>query len=111
MDRPMNTDVANRHSYDENGLFYAYPTLERKTGAYAIFDGADECIYVGRADDLRDRVREHIRGTSDESACIKECRPSYWCYEATFYNLSREQELYRYYRSIGEAECNKVFPR
>lgn len=111
MDRPMTTDVANRHSYDESGLLYAYPTPERKRGVYAIFDGADECIYVGRADDLRERLGEHIRGTSDESACINGRGPSYWCYEATFYNVAREQELYRYYKSIGEAECNKVFPR
>jgi len=48
-----------------------------QTGVYGIYNRS-EWIYIGQAEDLRERLLEHVRGNSDQSRCIRKHNPTSW---------------------------------
>ena len=44
---------------------------ERFRGVYLIADSAGTPIYAGESPDLRNALRKHIEGESEEAACIR----------------------------------------
>jgi excinuclease UvrABC nuclease subunit len=48
-----------------------------QTGVYGIYNSS-EWIYIGQAEDLRDRLLEHVRGKSDQSSCMLKHNPTSW---------------------------------
>lgn len=95
-------------SYNEGGLLVA-PT---DGGVYGIFDLNNKCIYVGSADNIRQRMEWHIRGWSDQSACIICHLPSYFTWETGKEIVGpislRESELIVLYKRMipPQAYCN-----
>ncbi len=70
-------------------------SVPESEGVYELFDTGKNLIYIGRSDNLRRRLTEHLN-TSD--ACIKSA--SYFTYEVTSRSISREQELLAEYKRI-----------
>ena len=53
-----------------------------KPGVYGIFTSYDSCIYVGSSFlSIRNRVREHVNGFTDQADCIDGERPSCFVWE------------------------------
>ncbi|MHB8626943.1 MAG: GIY-YIG nuclease family protein [Aggregatilineales bacterium] len=48
-----------------------------QSGCYGIFN-SQRCIYIGKAEDIRRRLLEHVQGQSDQSRCISSYHPTYW---------------------------------
>ena len=57
-------------------------------------------IYIGRADDVRERLLEHL---SEDDPCLKSYRPMHFVAGITEENVEREKELTLEY----DPECNK----
>jgi excinuclease ABC subunit C len=47
------------------------PTLPRRTGVYLMKDGAGEVVYVGKATDLRSRVRSYFHASASHSPKVQ----------------------------------------
>lgn len=61
----------------------------------------DGIVYVGRADDLRDRLSQH---PDPQNPCLQRKNINYFAYEITYNSESREQELISKY----DPECNRT---
>ena len=72
---------------------WAVSSVPQSEGVYQLFDSGKNPIYIGRSDDLRRRLTEHLN-TSD--TCIKSA--SYFTYEVSSRSISREQELLEEYK-------------
>jgi excinuclease UvrABC nuclease subunit len=73
----------------------------RQRGVYGIYRPGT-WIYIGKADDLRARMFQHISGT-DGNPCILRERPTNWIAEVTNSPDLREQALILEFNPI----CNK----
>ena len=81
-------------------------------GVYGIFGAGANCIYVGSSTySIQGRLIDHVRG-SGNTACINSHVPTFYVWETADEIAGpiagREQELIRYYKSLGEAYCNDV---
>lgn len=48
-----------------------------QAGVYGIFNHS-HCLYIGRADDIRKSLLEHVNRESQQAPCIFENDPQYW---------------------------------
>jgi excinuclease UvrABC nuclease subunit len=96
------TNEGTHLTFDENGIAKYAPT---GSGVYGIYKGT-EWAYVGEAKDIEARLYAHLRGESDQSACILRHKPTHHAYETcdAKARLTRERAL------IGELDpaCNKA---
>jgi len=74
---------------------WAVSTVPQSEGVYELFDPGKSLIYIGRSNNLRQRLTEHLN-TSD--ACIKSA--TYFAYEVTSFSYSREQGLLEEHKRI-----------
>jgi len=70
-------------------------SVPEREGVYQLFDSSRSLIYIGRSDNIRRRLSEHLN-TSD--TCIKST--AYFTYEVTARSVQREQELIEEYRRL-----------
>jgi len=70
-------------------------------GVYLLGNYAQVVIYVGRTDNLRDRLEEH---PDPDNPCLQGVGVSYFAFERTFDSKNREQEFIEYY----DPECNRT---
>jgi DNA polymerase-3 subunit epsilon len=70
-------------------------SIPESEGVYELFDTGSNLIYIGRSDNLRRRLTEHLN-TSD--TCIKSA--AYFTFEVTWRSAAREQELLEEYKRI-----------
>ena len=102
---------------------YRYPDdVDRApevNGVYMIFDGNDNCIYVGKSDadttSIRSRLRAHING-DENTKCINESNPASFSFLEERHVLrgdisGLEAVLIKDYKESGQAICNDVVPR
>lgn len=69
--------------------------VPEREGVYQLFDASQELTYIGRSDNLRRRLSEHLN-TSD--SCIKNAR--YFVYEVTNRSEEKEQQMLAEYKRI-----------
>jgi excinuclease UvrABC nuclease subunit len=62
------------HPFSEENIVLLAPD---EPGVYGIFN-ADKWIYVGQAQDVKQRLLQDVRKESDQSACIFENEPTHW---------------------------------
>ena len=48
-----------------------------QSGIYGVFNHS-WCIYIGKAEDIRESLLQHANGESNQSACILKNGPQYW---------------------------------
>jgi predicted GIY-YIG superfamily endonuclease len=65
------------YSFTEQGITTYAP---RSSGVYGIYN-SQEWIYIGEAEDVEARLFQHLRGQSDQSACIKGRNPTTFAFE------------------------------
>lgn len=70
-------------------------------GVYGIFNHSC-CIYIAKAEDIREGLLQHFQRQSDLSACIFEHEPVYW--QATIVDRS----LLSFWENILRVECRPV---
>lgn len=70
-------------------------------GVYLLGDSYRNVIYVGRADDLNQRLAQH---PDPQNPCLQRKKVSYFAYEVTRSSENREQELIDRYNP----ECNRT---
>ncbi len=58
------------YPFEGNEIGFRAPSDEG--GVYCIADSGKNSVYVGRAESLLERLAEHQRGSSDQSACIRD---------------------------------------
>ena len=80
------------YDYNEEQILRVAPIGE---GVYGIFQSSGACVYVGRADNIEQRLLQHVRGDSDQAPCINRNSPSYFQFESTSDSYSRESSLIR----------------
>ena len=78
----IRSDLRNRinhwHSYSEQGIEGYAPD---SSGIYFIVrikyktNDKFECVYIGEATDIKERLLQHCKGTSEESTCINSKNP------------------------------------
>ena len=77
----------------------------RQQGVYGIYN-ATFWLYIGQAEDMRERLLEHYNKTSDQSACIWKNKPT--LFKTMLVSSSslvvKEQELIKEYNPI----CNRT---
>jgi excinuclease UvrABC nuclease subunit len=80
-----------------------------KPGVYEFCNLGSTVIYIGSANEVRRRLREHL--AEPASSCIRRKTEKY-CVEYTATYKERERELYdEFVRTHGKApECNDVRP-
>lgn len=81
----------------------AVSSVPESEGAYQLFDAGRSLIYIGRSDNLRRRLNEHLNSSDTRIRSA-----SYFTYEVTSLSISREQQLLEeYQRSHGRLpRCN-----
>ncbi|MGA3315900.1 MAG: GIY-YIG nuclease family protein [Candidatus Korobacteraceae bacterium] len=87
-------------TFDETGIAKYAP---RSAGVYGIYKG-NAWAYIGETNDIEARLYAHLRGESDQSACILRQKPTHYAYETCDNRLAREQALIR---ELDPA-CNKA---
>jgi excinuclease UvrABC nuclease subunit len=93
--------VQNKTSYlfSEIGVAGAAPA---ESGVYIIYN-SQNWIYVGEAKNIADRLFEHVRKQSDQSARIYACGPVSFTYELcdAYSRVARETQLIRELRPLA----------
>lgn len=74
---------------------WAVNSVPESEGVYQLFDSGKSLIYIGRSDNLRRRLTEHLNTTD---TCIKSA--AYFTYEVTWRSTQREQELLEQYKRL-----------
>ena len=81
-------------------------------GVYGIFHqiqlgspSTQPWIYIGKADDLRSRLLEHVRGQSDQAACIEDWTPTHFVAVVSREIIHLEISLIE---ECGPTRCNKT---
>lgn len=82
---------------------------KEESGVYELGDDQERVIYIGRADDIKARLTDHVNEKDND--CIKKNAKKYRI-EYTSKHKAREKELYdEYVRINGKApSCNKITP-
>ena len=70
-------------------------------GIYLLGDALKNVAYVGRADNLQERLSEH---PDPNNPCLQRKDIKYFAFEETSYSEEREQELIDKY----DPECNRT---
>ncbi len=70
-------------------------------GVYLLGDTLQNVVYVGRADDLRERLSQH---PDPNNSCLQRKAIKYFAFEETSNSEEREQELIDKY----DPECNRT---
>ena len=70
-------------------------------GVYLLGDSLQNVIYVGRADNLQERLSQH---PDPNNSCLQRKAIKYFAFEETFNSERREQELIEEYNP----ECNRT---
>ncbi len=94
--------MSKKHAFSEVGIIMGAPT---KGGVYLI-DKPGTAIYIGESGNIQDRLLEHYRKQSGQSACIWRNNPRTFSYEIVRGEAARkrrEQELIRQLRPV----CNR----
>jgi excinuclease UvrABC nuclease subunit len=90
----------DRRPFSENNISSLDPN---QSGCYGIFNNT-QCIYIGQAHDLKERLLQHVNRKSDQSTCIWQNNPTYWL--GTLVNIGnldqKEKSLISEYNPI----CN-----
>ena len=103
----MNTSQDNGGAYTDRGVQWDAPA---QPGVYMIFkmpeyQGEPRVIYIGRAKSLRQRLLQHVRGESDQAACINQYKPEVFTFDLIpdeSQQMFRENALIAYY----DPPCN-----
>ena len=69
-----------RDNYTEAGILRSAPVSE---GVYGIYVSGNRFIYIGRSDNMEQRLLEHVRGDSNQSWCINQYNPDMFVCERT----------------------------
>jgi excinuclease UvrABC nuclease subunit len=69
---------AGTYPFSETGIATYAP---RGSGVYGIYN-SQKWIYVGEAKDMEARLYAHLRGESDQSACILKNSPTLYQFES-----------------------------
>jgi excinuclease UvrABC nuclease subunit len=59
--------------------FAIQATAPEKSGVYAIFEGHNQCLYVGEGEDVRKKLLAHFRG---DVPCINRLAPKSFRFES-----------------------------
>lgn len=87
--------------------WYKFPEdiekASKSEGVYLLSERASEdgVIYIGRADNLQDRLFEH---PDPENPCLQRKNINYFAYEITLNSEDREQDLINRY----DPDCNRT---
>ena len=83
-------------------------TAPERACVYGIFTATGSCLYVGQALDIRARLKEHAKVTTEEAACVYRHDPRrlLWEHRADYLETStdRERALIREY----SPPCNRT---
>ena len=74
---------------------------ERTAGVYLIADSGGAPIYAGESPDLRNALRRHAEGESEEAACIRSHGAVQFLFTVVYPRSAREgehRELLEFYR-------------
>lgn len=87
----MSFASSNSFPFTESGIATYAP---RGSGVYGIFN-SKEWIYVGESKDMEARLFAHLRGESDQSACILRREPTSFIFETcdSTKRIARESAL------------------
>ena len=79
--------------------------VPEKEGVYELADNSQSIIYIGRSNNLRRRLSEHL---NSDDHCLRNAR--YFRYEQTWRSEERERELLNEYRRIHGRlpRCNDI---
>jgi len=81
---------------------------KEESGVYELGNSSEVVIYVGSADNLRRRLKEHINAS--HSDCVKKNAAKYRL-EYTSRHKAREKELYdpacAHVRQAADVQCNR----
>ncbi len=82
---------------------------KEESGVYELADDNGQVIYIGRADNIKTRMSEHVNEKDND--CIKKNAKKYRI-EYTTKHKAREKELYdEYVATYGKGpSCNKIAP-
>jgi len=87
--------------------------LPSSAGVYELGNADRVVVYVGRTDNLKRRLNEHLNNPTDP--CIKRVKPSYFRYETCVWErqcCERERQLILQHQSAYRKlpECNDKVP-
>ena len=85
-------------SVEQSERYLIAPTTE---GVYILGDTYQTPVYVGRSDNLYERLSEHPDPNND---CLQRKGIKYFAFEETYNSEKREQELIKEH----EPECNRT---
>ena len=83
------------YSFTEDGIQQNAPI----DGGVYLIHSETKWVYAGQASNLDRRLKEHVRGTSDQSRCIRRHNAKYFRYEVIDGDRDdREKELINQYK-------------
>lgn len=86
--------------YQFDGEIHLAPQNE---GVYFLSESAniDGLVYIGRADNLRERLQQH---PDTDNPCLQRAQINHFSFEETRLSRTRESQLIDYYNPV----CNRV---
>ena len=80
---------------------------ERIRGVYLIADSEGTPIYAGESPDLRNSLRKHVEGESEEAACIHSHGATQFLFTVVRANRSTREQEWRELIEFYKPPCNR----
>ena len=91
--------------YPFEGYEIGWQAPSDKGGVYYIADSAKNPVYVGKAESLLERLAEHEKGSSDQSACIRDNGGKFFRF-MVIEDLAKRKSVEGVLREMGSC-CNR----